>query len=60
MDCIEFTEKLLKSKGIAVTPGIPFGDGNKNYIRISYATSIQNLQKAIEKIKEFLEEQNLI
>ena len=54
MNCMEFAEKLLESKGVAVTPGIPFGEGNESYVRISYATSMQNLEKAMQKIEEFM------
>jgi len=55
MNCIEFAEKLVDA-GVVVTPGLPFGDGNENYIRISYATSMENLEKAMERISKFVEE----
>lgn len=55
MNCIEFAEKLVDA-GVVVTPGLPFGDGNKNYIRISYATSMENLEKAMDRISRFVEE----
>lgn len=54
MNCVEFAEKLVEH-GVAVTPGIPFGDWNENYIRISYATSMENLRKAMERIRGFVE-----
>jgi len=54
MSCVEFAEKLVEH-GVAVTPGIPFGDWNENYIRISYATSMENLRKAMERIRGFVE-----
>ena len=47
----EFVEKLLEQTGVAVVQGSAFGlDG---YFRISYATSMENLKKAIEIIKFF-------
>ncbi len=47
----EFVEKLLEKTGVAVVQGSAFGlDG---YFRISYATSMENLKKAIERIKSF-------
>ncbi|MDA1197704.1 MAG: pyridoxal phosphate-dependent aminotransferase [Proteobacteria bacterium] len=47
----EFVEKLLEQTGVAVVQGSAFGlDG---YFRISYATSMENLKKAIERIKSF-------
>lgn len=51
-NCLEFTEKLIEH-GVAVTPGIAFGSGNENFIRISYANSLENLRKAVERIKAF-------
>ncbi len=54
MDCVEFTEKLVMH-GVAVTPGIPFGEGNERHIRVSYASSMDSLKKAVERIGEFLE-----
>lgn len=52
----QFATQLLNSKGVAVVPGNAFGEFGKDYIRVSYAYSMQNLIKAMEKIKEFVEE----
>ena len=47
----DFVTSLLENTGIAVVQGSAFGlDG---YFRISYATSMDNLKKAMNKIKEF-------
>lgn len=51
-NCIEFTEKLI-NHGVAVTPGIAFGSGNESFVRISYANSMENLKKAVERIRTF-------
>ncbi len=49
----EFVEKLLEKAEVAVVQGSAFGlDG---YFRISYATSIDNLKKAMDRIKAFCE-----
>tara|TARA_Y100001970_G_scaffold275027_1_gene375719 strand:- start:468 stop:1655 length:1188 start_codon:yes stop_codon:yes gene_type:complete len=49
----EFVEKLLEKSQVAVVQGSAFGlDG---YFRISYATSMDNLKKALERIKSFCE-----
>ncbi len=53
-DCMEFCEELLLKKGVAVTPGTPFGMWNEEYVRISYATSMENLKVAVERIEEFV------
>jgi aspartate aminotransferase len=52
IDSKELSEKLLEEKLIATVPGEDFGVDN--YIRISYATDIENLKKAVERIKEFV------
>ncbi len=49
----DFVQKLLEQSNVAVVQGSAFGlDG---YFRISYATSMQNLKKAMERIKAFCE-----
>ncbi len=45
--------KLLK-RGVIVVPGIAFGENGGGHIRISYATSEENLRKALDIIKEVL------
>ncbi len=52
----EFCEKLIMSKRVAVVPGNAFGECGEGYIRVSYCYSIDNIRKAIEKIKEFIDE----
>ena len=47
----DFVEKLLEKSEVAVVQGSAFGlDG---YFRISYATSMENLRKAMDRIKSF-------
>ena len=48
----EFSEIALKKLGVALVPGTSFGDSAKNYIRISYANSLENIEKAIKRIAE--------
>ncbi len=52
----EFATKLLDSEQVAVVPGDAFGEFGKYYIRCSYAYSMKNLIKAVEKISKFIEE----
>lgn len=52
----EFATRLLNEKGVATVPGAGFGECCKNCIRISYATSLENLKEGFEKIKEFVDE----
>lgn len=52
----DFCEKLIYAKRVAVVPGNAFGDCGEGFIRVSYCYSIENIRKAAERIKEFLEE----
>jgi len=49
----EFVQKLLEKSMVAVVQGSAFG--LSGYFRISYATSMENLKKAISRIKNFCE-----
>lgn len=50
---IDFTNFLLEKANVAVVPGIAFGDDD--YVRLSYATSIENMKKGLNRIKEIVE-----
>ena len=47
---LAFSEYLLEKSGVAVVPGSAFGA--EGYIRISFATSMDNLKKAFERIQD--------
>lgn len=47
-----FSEALLEEEKVAVIPGIGFGQ--EGYIRLSYAASINTIQKGIERIEKFV------
>ena len=50
----EFATRLLREEKVAVVPGTAFGDCGEGYLRISYAYSLENLKKALERIKRFI------
>jgi len=52
---LEFSRKLLAEEKVAVVPGTAFGDCCEGYIRISYASSLDNLKEALTRMKRFLE-----
>ena len=52
----DFVKSLLEHSGIAVVQGSAFG--LEGFFRISYATSMENLKKALDKIKNFCRELN--
>lgn len=50
----EFCTRLLEKKHVACVPGTAFGASGEGHIRCSYATSLENLNEALEKIREFV------
>jgi aspartate aminotransferase len=52
----DFVESLLESNGVAVVQGSAFG--LEGFFRISYATSMDKLKDAMERIKNFCESLN--
>lgn len=52
----DFATKLLYEKKVAVVPGTAFGESGEGFIRCSYAYSIKNIEKALERIGEFVKE----
>ncbi|MBP5324979.1 MAG: aminotransferase class I/II-fold pyridoxal phosphate-dependent enzyme [Pseudobutyrivibrio sp.] len=56
MSSEEFCTRLLKEKEVAVVPGTAFGDSGEGNVRISYAYSLENLKKAMDRIEEFINE----
>ena len=46
----EFSDIALQEKGVAIVPGNSFGDSANDFVRISYANSMENLEKAIYRL----------
>lgn len=51
----EFATRLLKEEKIAIVPGTAFGDSGEGYLRVSYAYSLDDLKKAIARIRRFVD-----
>ncbi|EPY2301034.1 aspartate aminotransferase [Clostridium sporogenes] len=51
-DSMSFSKILLEEEKVAVVPGIAFGDNN--FIRLSYATSMENIEKGLDRIEKFM------
>ena len=49
-----FAQNLLKKKKVALVPGGAFGAAGEGYVRISYASSYENLKEAVGRIKDYL------
>jgi len=50
----EFTERLLREVYIIVTPGSAFGHAGKDYVRFSFATSMENIVEGMKRIEALL------
>ncbi|MBW2978349.1 aminotransferase class I/II-fold pyridoxal phosphate-dependent enzyme [Candidatus Woesearchaeota archaeon] len=50
----EFSERIMKEKAVAIIPGNIFGSFSDNMIRISYATEIEKLKEAMNRIEQFI------
>jgi aspartate aminotransferase len=51
---MEFTDKLLETEMVAVTPGIAFGPGGEGRVRLSFANSDEMLAEAVKRIGRFV------
>ena len=54
-DSLALAREILEATGVAVTPGIDFGQGAEGFLRFSYANSMDNLDKAVKRIGEYLQ-----
>ena len=46
----KYADIALEEKSVALVPGTSFGDSAENFVRISYANSMENLEKAIYRL----------
>jgi aspartate/methionine/tyrosine aminotransferase len=61
-DCSRFTDdsygfsvRLLEEAGVAITPGIDFGNHEpERHVRFAYTTSLENLQEGVRRLKDYL------
>ena len=54
-DADAFTRDVLQATGVVMTPGLDFGTQDvQRYIRVSYATSMENLQEAVHRLETYL------
>ncbi len=51
---LELSRRILEEAGVAVTPGIDFGDGAEGYLRFSYANSLDNIRVGLSRVDRYL------
>lgn len=55
-DSFKFLKDFAKQKAVAMIPGVAFGKYGEGYLRISYAASMETIQEAMKRLKEFMEQ----
>jgi aspartate/methionine/tyrosine aminotransferase len=50
-----FSARLVEEAGVAITPGIDFGDHRpERHVRFAYTTSMENLKEGVRRLKDYL------
>jgi aspartate/methionine/tyrosine aminotransferase len=53
-DADQLTRDMLEKAGVVIVPGLDFGShAARRYLRVSYATSMKNLQEAVVRLKAY-------
>jgi aminotransferase len=55
LDSESFATELLKKNSVVTVPGSGFGKAGEGYIRLSYATSEENIESGLSRIRSFME-----
>lgn len=50
-DSIELSRRILDEAAVSVAPGVDFGPGGEGFLRFSYATSLERLREAVERLE---------
>ncbi|HBG75913.1 MAG TPA: aspartate aminotransferase, partial [Clostridiales bacterium] len=53
-DSLSFSDSLLESRMVTVVPGIAFGADS--FVRLSYANSMDNIRRGLDRMEEFVNE----
>jgi aminotransferase len=51
----EFCEQFLMSEKVAVIPGNAFGPGGEGFVRMCYASSMENISTALKRMEKFIQ-----
>jgi aspartate/methionine/tyrosine aminotransferase len=55
-DSFRLAFDILEKAGVALTPGIDFGERGEGHLRISYANSLDNIKEGMDRLEKYLEE----
>jgi aminotransferase len=51
---VDFASRLLKKEKVAVVPGVAFSPHADDYVRMSYASGLDNIKEAMSRVRRFL------
>ena len=54
LSSMEFASRLLKKEKVAVVPGTAFGSLGEGYLRLSYASSLEKIKEAMDRMQRFV------
>jgi aspartate/methionine/tyrosine aminotransferase len=55
-DSFRLAFDILEKAGVALTPGIDFGERGEGHLRISYANSLDNIKEGMDRLERYLKE----
>ena len=55
MGSVEFSKMLMRKAGVAVSPGVGFGDNGEGYVRMALAENEQRIRQAARSIKALMQ-----
>ena len=58
LNSMEFCEQFLQEEKVAIVPGDAFGEAGEGFVRICYATSMENITEAMNRLEHFLRKFN--
>lgn len=53
-DSYHFAFDVLEKAHVGITPGIDFGTGGEGFVRFSYANSLENIRRAMDRLEDYL------
>ncbi|MBQ0046029.1 MAG: pyridoxal phosphate-dependent aminotransferase [Prevotellaceae bacterium] len=53
-DSLSFAYEVLERAHVAITPGTDFGSRGEQYVRFSYANSLENIEKGMDRLQDYL------
>lgn len=58
-DSLDMSRKILEDIGVAITPGIDFGQGAEGHLRFSYANSLETIKEGMDRLEQYLKGREL-